>query len=510
MSETTPLSEQEPVNPSTSTEFELADDVITDFPEQVGEEPAPARQPLISNYAYQRPWSSAMSDDQFDYSGDTETLAIPPAPNELTKTLLNGTPPPSPDSAEEATWASTLEASANARVYANALNETVSNPASAWAQGYPTPQGYITGGPPKLAFDPKRTLSPDQAVMAARSQAKLGTIISVPLWASGFWIRLRSPSENTLLEFNQLVSDDKVELGRYTFGLIGGNTTSYIKSALLDLVMAHVQETSLALKAYTDLRSLISAHDLDGLFLRLAESIWPSGVQFTRSCVANPDKCKHVMRGRLMLGETHITDFSKFTEAQRRHMSNRAKGAMSLESLKAYQNEFAHIRSERIRLTEGITVTLAVPSALNYITSGFAWIDGIERSYGEVLAQKVEERNAYLQTHARASMMRLYGHYVESMTIGEHVIQDRDAIEKVLSNLSEDKDIRAVFLKEVQRYIEDTTVTVSAIDAANCPSCGGRITSPLELPAFPGLIPLDVVSIFFTLLGQKVREIRKR
>jgi hypothetical protein len=49
---------------------------------------------------------------------------------------------------------------------------------------------------------------------------------------------------------------------------------------------------------------------------------------------------------------------------------------------------------------------------------------------------------------------------------------------------------------------------VIAIPAHECPKCG----TPREsgMPRYPQLLPIDVMSTFFTLLGQKATLIRRR
>lgn len=473
--------------------------------------PEPQDKPLIRNVQYNKPWSSIATANDLNFEG--EFITLPSAPSKLTQEILKQTvldDTPTPESQE---WATVIDTSTQGYVYNDSLSATVSEPNSHWAQGFETPTGFISGNPAVLKLDGLATLKDDQAVMAVRTRAKLGTYVSAPMWASGFWIRLKSPSEDALIELNQRIADDRVELGRNTYGLLHSNNTSYLTSALMDMVVAHVNDTSIRGLSHSAIPDILSVHDLMGLFARLCQAIWPQGVNYARSCVANPDQCKHVLRGKIHFGETHLADFSRFTASQKLHMTKRAKGAMTLEEVKAYQAQFMHETDRRVQLTpqaDDLMVTLSVPMVTQHIASGYAWINGIETAYGEILSQSVKDRNTHLNNHARATIMRMYGHYVKSVTVGEHTITDRATIDRILNDLSENREIRSNFSRQVLDFIDRTTVSLAAIDSVKCPNCGGEVRSPKELPQFPDLIPLDIPAIFFTLLALKVREIAAR
>jgi hypothetical protein len=304
------------------------------------------------------------------------------------------------------------------------------------------------------------------------------------------------------------VQEEKIALGRMTHGLIFSNTSAFITSWLLNLVEAHVVESTL--KDQTSTIAHIKMPDLPVLFWGLATSIWPAGFQYSRSIMTEDGKAnKKIISGLIDVGKLLWVDNNALTDWQKAHMSNRTPGSMPLDSIKKYQDEFVSFKGRRVTMKPGIDIELTVPDAMEYVRSGQAWVNSIVSMVEFALAGKDEDRdarNAAVMQHAQATSLRQYGHCIKSIHLGEldntQSIVDRESIEETLAVFSEDPDIRKKYAEEMKRFNNDITVAVIAV-----PEASGKETG---LPRFPHLIPMDVVSTFFTLLMQRVSRIDDR
>ena len=67
-------------------------------------------------------------------------------------------------------------------------------------------------------------------------------------------------------------------------------------------------------------------------------------------------------------------------------------------------------------------------------------------------------------------------------------------------------------IKEITRYVEDSTISLMAIPAYDCPVCKEPQEKATEgrYPRMAAYIPLDVLQVFFGLLARRIRRITSR
>jgi hypothetical protein len=92
---------------------------------------------------------------------------------------------------------------------------------------------------------------------------------------------------------------------------------------------------------------------------------------------------------------------------------------------------------------------------------------------------------------------------VESMEAGTDSIDDPDTLEQTLDVLSSNDEYRRIFFDETKKFIEDSTIAIIAIPVTE----NAEIS---DLPRFPHLLPIDVMSVFFILLVQRCMQIQNR
>ncbi len=393
-------------------------------------------------------------------------------------------------------------------------------PKAMWSQQIQSPIGFLAGVAPKFKKKEGVKYTGESARNLVRSTMKLGTVFQVPLWHSGFWITVRTASESELIELYRKITQDKITLGRSTYGLLFSNVSAYTNKTLLDFIADNLYETSLNIKDSEDIRNYIQLPDLSLMLWGLACATWPNGFPYERACITDTDKCKHIVSEKLNLARLQWTDSSELTPRQIQHMTNRARGSMDIESVKRYKEDFVRGNDVKIQLNESLSFILKQPTVAEHIAAGFRWIAEIEENYGRALNQDESTRNDYLINHAQASSMRQYAHYVKSVFVDDNEIDGTEEIDNALSDLTARDDTRTLFMEKVAEFLDNSIISFIGIPTYKCPACGGNQRHSKEheealkdgsmAVVCPEMIPLDVAQTFFPLMVQKLHTIQQR
>jgi hypothetical protein len=328
----------------------------------------------------------------------------------------------------------------------------------------------------------------------------------VPLWHSGFWITLRAPSEGDVLELFRKTAEEKITLGRRTYGLAFANPSSYIAGDLVQFAFEHLHDATL--KSGINIREFIKVHDLQIIAWAMACAIWPKGFQYTRSVLVGEGEEKREVKGMLNLSKLLFVDTAQLTPWQVTHMSRRTGNTMTTEMLERYQSEFK--TTERaVELHEGLKMTLKVPTIEEYLQSGNRWVSSITDMVDRAFQQKPDDetRDRYISHQGKASVMRQFSHWVKDLQETEvdkpFVFADTETIDMMMDDLTQVDSIREKFFDSVKKFIDDTTIAVIATPTVND-------SEKNKLPRFPFLVPIDALYSFFTLLVQKNNRIAQR
>ena len=367
-------------------------------------------------------------------------------------------------------------------------------------------------------------LSGERATIAVINALGIGTMATVPLWHTGMWVTFKAPSEASFLELQRAMIDDKIRVGRDSYGLAFSNTTAYTTERLVNFALSHVYRTSLSDVNSDDpvaLKKILSCHDIPSLLLGVLCTIYPNGFQYKRACMTDPEKCNHVAQERLNLFKIQWTNSRGLTAWQNSHMAAaRASNSKKLVDIEKYQSEMLDTQPRTVIIkgnNRDITTRLKVPNIEQYIQAGHSWIGGIAQFVNGALGVDTnnDERNNYITLHSQATAMRQFSHWVESISMdfsedGPTVIRDQSSLEEVIGSMSSDDSIRNNFIEEVTKYINDSAISVIGIPVYDCPSCGSEQTSEVVYPKATSIIPLDMYQTFFALFAQRLARITTR
>jgi hypothetical protein len=360
-------------------------------------------------------------------------------------------------------------------------------------------------------------LQGERAVIRLISHLGLGTLFSVPLWHSGIWVTFKPPSESGIVELNRILMNDKIQLGRYTYGMIFSNITSYTVNRVMDFALQHIYDISVKAEdiSIDQLKDHIATQDIWCFLWGFMCTMYPRGFKYRRACITDPDKCTHILEDTLNLTKLQWTNTMALTDWQRTFMSSHQSKSKSLADVTRYREEMLKGQTHRVEIPTGpdetVAIVLHTPSVREYIDSGYQWIGGIADLVDRVLGADADDddRNALIVDHGKASFMRQYGHWVSSIEFATNTVDDRETIDSLLDMLSADDEVRVRFTEAVVQYINTSTISVIGIPVYECPSCGSAQEIHDQGP-YRNLIPLDVMSLFFGLLTQRLRRMNER
>lgn len=444
----------------------------------------------------------------------TISIAVPSTTEKRTEQILNRYPNVDFTQSDNGQrWINTLQQAQVTLQYGDGFRSTVDRPDGSWRQFVPSEKGPLTVGVPKFKETGTGTWTGERAMLRIRALTGLGSIVQIPLWHSGFWITLKAPTEAAMLELNRRLTEEKIRLGRSTHGLAFANTSVFYAGWITDFVLAHIYETSLKPEVLEKkpLRELISVLDVPALAWGLACTIWPKGFAYARSVLDTKGEETKIIRELINVGKLQWTDLSSLTPWQVGHMAARHGGTMSQEVLDRYKSDFTRGTGRRVKFSDQVSIMLKVPSLEAYLLSGQKWINNIVSSVDKAfsLTPGSDQREQYIVEQGKATNMRQYGHWVESVVVqgeeNENVIDDLETVELTLDALSANDEFRGQYFKEVRQYIEDSTISVIAV-----PATEKEDEDRTTMPRFPHLLPIDALSVFFTLLVQKSLLIQDR
>lgn len=465
---------------------------------------------VVINYQENYPWHATPP----SFNNEAEILDVPTARQPVATDVLKNAPNINLDNDARAKQWSTVIGNGFATNTPSDFGRLASERQDAvWEQHVMSESGPIFGGSIRAKRQEGREPTVDQARMIIRNSLKLGNLFTIPLWHSGFHVTLRSPTEGELLDLHNRITQEKISIGRQTFGLMFSNMMVYTYQHMLDFIIEHVYETSLEISNNAELRKYIRMQDLSLLIWGLACATWPGGFQYRRGCLSNPAECHHVIEEMLNLSRLLWTDSTKLTERQIKHMTQRARASMTVESVNTYVADFLIGQNRLVKLTDTLSIGFRIPTAQEYIDCGTRWVAGIENAYGRAMMNDPAQRDAYLIDQSRATLMRQYAHCVNSIVVTENdeklEFTDPDVIDTALNDLSARDSVRDAFLKAGGDYLDSALVSFVAIPNYKCPACGGEQPAS-KTTSYPGLIPLDVMQAFFRLLVQRLVRIQNR
>lgn len=357
------------------------------------------------------------------------------------------------------------------------------------------------------------------------SKLNLLTEAATHLPHSGMVLKLASAGslDRALLNDNLVASKIANSLATYSHGM--DITSIYTNEILVEHAYRQIIDSNVGNMSKETLEESLSILDLDGLYLGLAISMYPTGFDLYRQCL--DDVCRNVDKVRINPRRTIIIRKDRLTNSHQQLLT-RGFTKSDISSLNEYRDTLNPDISRYCSIGQDIFIKLKIPTFAEYKRISNAWLGYLGEKSMELMTGTQDEsaRQRYIsQTLAKSEVM-MYAHWVEGVytkdengdfvahmtrlerakgVTSQSIAVSDERLSKFLSDLTINEDAHKRLLEGIQAFIRNSTVTVIGLAKTKCTKCGGEQipegeTTPDEL------ITYNVGELFFTLLHQKTVE----
>ena len=383
----------------------------------------------------------------------------------------------------------------------------------------PAWRNVITGEAEDMAisFPKSKTTGSDTGRLnALKAKTGLGQIINVPLWHSGIWLRMKSPTLNELTIMMTMIGRTKVDHGYELKGLTFANDSYRIRSIILNLAIQKTISTNVKLTGDMDLKDVINILDVPAIVWGLACATYPQGFDYVQPCMVNPEQCMEMTRGKIKLDRLLWVDDSSLTTAQKKHMSTMFSKEYTVKEIRDYQTQMMRGSKERFTFAspeseeDDIAITLHVPRVSENEEEGSQWVQDMTSEIKGLFTNTsdTDARNMFISTLSQLSNARQYADWVESVSLKnednewEVIASTRNSINETLSDIFSQEGYSDKFYEYIREFMDKSIVAQIAIPASPCRGCG-QLPEDVD-DRFQNLIPINPIATFFTLARQKL------
>lgn len=349
-------------------------------------------------------------------------------------------------------------------------------------------------------------------------------VIPIPLYNSGIWIGIETPTEPEYMVLQYLAAANEKEIGAQTAATVYGNHSVLYNKYAIDLVLNKIKYTNVKVDKFSELRELILSSDINAMINGLIEVMFPNGLKRMVQCanflnVDNP--CNFKTLSKLNPNLTLHVDFTLFSDAQNYHMAKKGKDSVTIEEVKAYQESWSmfNTKTKVYQDTKGVDIEIVykVPTIEEYITQGTYWTSRLRKTALEVISSIDEKRkNSFIESayamQQKSNLLGNYLHYVKSISRNGNTVNSLDNIDKALSIFSQHLVMYDKILDDIYAFINNSTNNIIGIPEYVCPKCKELNNNYKvdEKHRHKKIIPFNVLQVLFTLGTLKFKRIEER
>lgn len=379
---------------------------------------------------------------------------------------------------------------------------------------------------PKYAVKEGEKLSPAAASAQLLSALKLGEVMHVPLWNSGFWITIVPPQQRDLVNLELRMTSEEILLGRMSFNFVYSNFAVIYTDILTRFIIDSIKDSSLQVPADETIDKYIKITDLYPLILGLLSCLYPNGLPVSIACsnniVLNEDgnpSCDYVTAINADPKKMLVVNRDRLTKEMLDQMSKRAPNSVTVNEVLQYQERIRTDRTEPTKIVnrDGVEliVDFKVPSIQENVTLGRQWVETVTKQVeGTFKAnESAQDKNIKLLKAADMGILSTYSSFVKEIKSadGNISITDTNSISEMLERISSDEEMARGFIKLIDRFITDNSASIVAIPNFICPKCGAEgNTNSKKVKGFKEFIPIEVIKYFLDHVNLRINTVLNR
>lgn len=360
----------------------------------------------------------------------------------------------------------------------------------------------------------KRTLNGNAAVLAITAGMGLGSPVQVPMVDSGMRWVISTPTLEDFTALEERLGIEKGELGRQTLGYIFSYSDLYMIEIIFDfftnyLTDCNVNGWSVDGVINKDLLfQLTKLTDLHALACGFLAGRYPNGHNLKQPCTSEDENCNHIHEGRVQFVNMLFIDEQQLTPDQLSFMTHAISHKHSVEEVVAYQNTIE--RPHKVfELERGdgakLVFTFAVPSMDNFTSVGKQWINTTKRVINDNIRNlnDVQQTKKFLDKLILNNELKLFTCWISSLVFStsdgvEITVDDVTTINRIVESLDSEPELLEKTLNALWEYISWASLSIVGVPQLRCRVCN-KVQKDTS-KAYPSLIPINVLNVFFTLL----------
>lgn len=384
---------------------------------------------------------------------------------------------------------------------------------------------------PKNKNGGPRTLDNNSAQLIVAQSTHTGSPIRVPMWHSGLAGSLGVYSESQKLSLNIAISQSLSDMGMDTAGISFTGSDAKMNTQILNFMFSNFV-SNLEGETRDKLRKNISVLDIPSLLTATLRSMYPDGYPIHHHCI-NP-KCQHTISPERdeagFYKANSLLDFSKMIYIQSDkltpecilQMSKSVKDKTSLKDLELYRVNL----KAALNATDEFVLNIKdstykfmfkVPNLFEYSSAADVWLNEIESMINNTInmdvtlsdRERIANRSRYVGSVMKILDLPKISSWISSILIsthsGDYIADKPEVIYNVLKDLTNIDGVKDDIEKAINTFKLESTIGYTGFPTYVCPLCETPQDTDSDLP---GLIPVNMIGFFFTIMVLHAAQIQ--
>lgn len=414
-------------------------------------------------------------------------------------------------------WMATFIAALSNADLNEAPNKALYRPESVWRDGIGNPAAEkhpLRPGRPQQKFDKNRRQSKEDTLAYLSYRSGQGGTYETFLPHSGIWVRLRRPALSEVVAMQTNLQAIRLKLGNETKGLAYSHASFKMINAITDLAVSCIVGSNRQYTTPSDLENEISIFDETILHHALAAVMYPDGFNYNVPCIADPDKCNAITEFKMNMSNIVFYDDAVFTKEQRKFIAKRFAPATE-EDFANYRSSFS-IGGPKVIWLDQVGIKLAPPSISERRIAANLWHDTLVQMTSGAFNEAPEEsqRWAYISRLRDVTQATQLAHWVKAIYLldpdavdfeDQLFTDDPEILMEYVSSTLSEAEFYDQFRDAVLQYVNDGVIALVAKPSHQCEHCKSP-QGEAFYKRMPHLVPIDMLSTFFTLAARKVYQ----
>lgn len=370
-----------------------------------------------------------------------------------------------------------------------------------------------------------KNLSTKSAIARFQSIIGLSNTITVSLYHSGFTIGLSAPTQAELNTLHMEIYSETLDVGRNTSAFIASHKRGGAVRIMRDYIKSKIVSCSLSVD-FDDVFKYISILDFDSILLGLLAATYVDSIVVSRTCKnsqvideTGSVKCMHTIRSELNPRKMLFVNKDMLTNDMAMTISKRTTGSVTMEERDAYISSLNNILENKRKIKKDVFlgnfkgnelyVEFKIPTVDEFVEESDIWVEETKLQLDELIDKTadIKRSNALESIMANKILTNINatitGFLVRDEYGNESKHEDREFIRSILVSLSGEMGIVEDVLIKLKEFLNESTISIVAINKFICPSCKEENSEEDTPSAFEDFIPLNMLDFLFTLVGDR-------